>query len=346
MKRWCLVLAIAACGDNKLAPDGAPPTDSRPDSPVFDAPPDANPLARVQGTGLCDDDGCATINAGITEYVPNFPLYADGASKRRWIQLPAGTKIDTTNMDRWVFPVGTKFWKEFTSGPTRVETRFITKLLDDDEAPNAWFFVTYIWNAAQDDTVATTSGQMDANGTTFNVPSRANCKECHDSLKPSRVLGFQAIQLDGATPFGLEDLITADLLTAPPTTGTAGNRFPLPGLTVDKKALGYFHGNCGHCHNPQSPTHDIVPLELGLVTTSLASVATTPTFTTTVGQNAMPFMDNGITYTKIIVAHDPDHSALLARLNLITTSRRMPKLGTETVDPIGEPDVLAWINSL
>ena len=44
----------------------------------------------------------------------------DRAAKRRWIQLPEGATIDTSDMDYWQFPVGTKLWKEFVRDGVRV----------------------------------------------------------------------------------------------------------------------------------------------------------------------------------------------------------------------------------
>jgi len=347
MKRWVLVcVAASACGDNKtLLVDAAPdPVDVAIDM----AAPDANPLVTLDGTGLCLNAGCTDINPDAKEYVPRFELWADGATKRRWMELPAGTKIDTTDMNHWVFPVGTKFWKEFTRDGTRVETRFITKNLADDDAPNAWFFVAYAWNATQDATTAVSTGSQNANGTTHDIPSRAQCKECHDGLRPSRVLGFQAIQLDFAAPAGLldlDDLVAANLLTANPPGTTP--RFPIPGNAVQRAALSYMHANCSHCHNPTSGTFDVAPMDVRLDTTKLASVATTPSFLTTVDIDAaVPFFDNGTEYTKIIISGDPASSGLIVRMNTTQNIRRMPKSGSEVVDPDGQAELLAWINSL
>ncbi len=368
MTRWWPILSLVfACGDNgSIAPpvDTTPPDSLDPDGPS----PDANPLAEVQGTGLCDDPGCITINADVLEYEPRFTLYDDGATKRRWMQLPTGTQIDTSNMDRWVFPVGTKFWKEFARDGVRVETRFITKLLADDLAVNSWFYVSYVWNTAQDEAVATTIGAENANGTQHDVPNRNQCKDCHESLSPGRVLGFQAIQLDfNSTSFiDLEDLIAENKLTDPPTGGTAGARFPLPGIATDKAALGYLHANCGHCHNPSSSTHDTVDLELLLETTKLATVQDTPAFKSAVKQaddacgngidddndgrvdNGCPVqtltIDN-VNYPFMIVPGDPTNSGLLQRMKT-TGIRRMPKIMVEVPDPVGDAAVTAWINSL
>jgi len=362
-----LGVLTVACGDNKLLPDGpiTPPVDA--DDAPEDVPIDANPLATLDGTGLCVDSACTQISSDVIEYEPRFALFADGATKRRWMQLPSGTQIDTTDMDHWIFPVGTKFWKEFTRDGIRVETRFITKVEADDDLPNTWFFVAYAWNQAQDATTAVTAGEMNANGTDHDIPSRAQCRECHESLRPTRVLGFGAVQLDyDSSLMDLEDLITGNLLTAPPSGGSAGARFPLPGTAVDTTALGYLHANCGHCHNATSSVHDITPIELRLETTHLATVDDTNAHRTAVRNPAdacgdqvdndsdgtvdngcadVPFFDGGTQYTELLVPQDPASSGLLVRMGLLD-NKKMPKIGTETVDPAGQTALTAWINSL
>jgi Fe-S cluster biogenesis protein NfuA len=365
---WILATLMLGCGggeNNNPDPDG-PPVDTAPDP---DAPPDVNPLATIVGTGLCTDEACTQLDPDVKEYEPKFPLYDDGADKRRWILLPPGTQIDTTNMDRWVFPVGTKLWKEFSKNGTRVETRFITKVLEDDDAINAWLFTTYVWNQTQDLSMQVNMGAADANGTTHDVPSRGQCKDCHDSLRPSRVLGFQAIQLDKAQPsnlLDLEDLIDQDLLTVEPTTGVAGARFAIPGTATDEAALGYFHGNCGHCHNVSSTTHDTVDLELLLEIPQLTSVQTTAAFKSAVkdpGDACGDMMDNdgdgridngcpdqtltidNVNFPLIIDPGAPATSGLLQRMKT-TGIRRMPKIMVEEPDPVGDAAVTAWIESL
>ena len=90
-----------------------------------DAPIDANPLmpTTLQETGLCDDGPCAVIKPGILAFAPQYTLYSDGATKRRWIALPPGEVIDTSDMDYWRFPVGTRLWKEFVRGGVRIGHR-------------------------------------------------------------------------------------------------------------------------------------------------------------------------------------------------------------------------------
>jgi hypothetical protein len=326
----CAALLGPGCGDNT-----ATTADAAVDAPV---------AGTLLETGLCMDAECTTFSSAVTEYEPRFQLWADTSSKRRWIQLPAGTQIDTTDMNHWVFPMGTKFWKEFTRGTTRVETRYITKLMADDNAPGAWLYASYEWNGTQDAAVLASPqmGVMNANGTAHDIPSRSQCKECHDALKPSRVLGFGAVQLDYAAATGLldlEDLIAMNVLSAPPVAGS----FALPADTTEAPAaLGYLHANCGHCHNPTSPTHDVTPLDLRLDVTKLGTVDVTPTYLTTVNVNGTV---GGLT-GKIIKPKDPGMSVMIERMNATTYPTKMPQLGTEDIDPVGQTALTAWIGSL
>src|SRR5688572_2153016 len=74
-------------------------------------------------------------------FAPQYPLWSDGTSKRRWLELPPGTAIDAAKPDAWEFPRGTKLWKEF-SYTQRIETRTLERL-----AGGTWRFETYVWNA-------------------------------------------------------------------------------------------------------------------------------------------------------------------------------------------------------
>jgi hypothetical protein len=68
--------------------------------------------------------------------------------KRRWLQIPAGTFIDASRPDAWVFPPGTRLWKEFSHGGRPVETRYIERTAD-----GSWRFASYVWNEAGTDAV-------------------------------------------------------------------------------------------------------------------------------------------------------------------------------------------------
>ena len=351
--------AVAAgCGDNRAIPDAAH-VDAPVDTPI---PVDANPLepATLAGTGLCVDDACAQIAADVHEYAPQFVLYADLASKRRWIQLPAGTQIDTTDMDHWVFPQGTKLWKEFTDEHgVRIETRYMAKVLADDSTPGAWFYVSYAWNPAQDATEAITQGLSGANGTDHDIPSRSQCKQCHERSKPSRILGFSAISLDfhqsDASIMDLDDVATAGMLTTNPP-GAASPHFPIPGTVAEKAAVGYLHANCSHCHNPSSDVFtNNTMINLRLDTTHLAQITDTGTYTTTVDVTATGALTPSgsdcpsspcAPLTKLVKSGDAAGSILFFRFNALNTQQHMPQLGEKTTDPDGKMILQTWIDSL
>ncbi len=316
--RWRVLAALwlAGCGDNHhVVPTN--PTD---------------PSTLIE-TGLCDDARCEHIASDALEFAPRFQLYANGATKRRWIALPPDAQIDTSDMDYWRFPVGTRLWKEFTRDGVRVETRYITKLADDDAAAGAWLFRSFAWNEAQDETTrAPDAGVRDANGTPHDIPSRSDCQGCHENV-PTRVLGFGAMSLDGATPLGIDELVAMNALTDPPAAP-----FVLPGTEIDRAAFGYLHANCGGCHNPRSRVHLESPMELRL-TTSITAVADVPARATTVD---VPAIVGGVV-GPIVHPGDPEGSVMILRMNAPLAPTKMPTLGTEMIDPVGQDVLTAWI---
>src|SRR5262245_30688341 len=109
-----VALSSAACGRSWVC-------DERDRALVSRAP------EHLSETGLFADVARESLAPDIIAYAPRFQLWSDGADKRRWLWLPPGARIDTSDMDSWVFPVGTKFWKEFTRDGVRVETRLLEK---------------------------------------------------------------------------------------------------------------------------------------------------------------------------------------------------------------------------
>src|SRR5687768_18466811 len=108
--RWLpAVMAMVACGDPKTQPDAAVVVDDVPIDVAIDANP--NMPATLMDTGLCQEPSCTLVNGDALPYKPRWELWSDTSTKKRWIMLPAGTKIDTSNMGFWQFPVGTKVWK-------------------------------------------------------------------------------------------------------------------------------------------------------------------------------------------------------------------------------------------
>lgn len=339
-----ILLLVAACGDDGNAPIDGPP----PDDIVYDTPIDGDPNhpLTLADTGLCMDLACTQISPMAKPYAPQYTLWSDGATKRRWIYLPPGMQIDTTNPNFWKFPVGTKMWKEFTRDGVRVETRLMMKLLADDAMPGSWFFASYGWNAAQNATTeATPAGMMNANGTGHDIPSRQQCRRCHENT-PGRVLGFQALSLDFQPQMPdpglqIDDLINMNALTTNPPGAVGALHYVVPGTAIDQAAFGYLHANCGGCHNQTSSIYATTTLELRMDVTKLGSVATMPARITTLNVNGTV---GGLT-GPIVAPGNPGGSVIITRMTALTSPPRMPEIGTEVVDTTGGVGaVTAWIN--
>jgi hypothetical protein len=88
-------------------------------------------------TGLYADAAALTIDAGNRLFSPQYPLWSDGATKRRWVRLPKGSQIDIADPGKWELPVGTKFWKEFAFNGRKTETRFLWQTAKDK-----WIFAS------------------------------------------------------------------------------------------------------------------------------------------------------------------------------------------------------------
>lgn len=103
----------------------------------------ATPI-RLSESGLYADARARTLADGIHSFAPAHPLWADGATKTRFISIPPGTKVDTSDLNHWVFPVGTKAWKEFRVGGRVVETRLLWKEREG-AGFDRWWAAAYVW---------------------------------------------------------------------------------------------------------------------------------------------------------------------------------------------------------
>jgi len=198
-------------------------------------------------TGLYADVERKIIADDMRYFAPAVPLWSDGSGKQRWVYLPEGTVIDASDPDEWVFPVGTKFFKEFRVNGRRVETRIFQKLRED-----RWARATYEWDERE--TRATrsfgsTRDDVTIAGKSYVVPTGRECDQCHGG-REDRSLGFEAISLGlpGAQGLTLQQLVDEELLDPPPlrTTHEIGD----DGTGHAAQVLGWMHINCGvSCHN-------------------------------------------------------------------------------------------------
>lgn len=318
------------------------------------AAPDARiePLPQsLSATGLFAPSS-TRVAAGVMAFSPQYPLWSDGTRKRRWIQLPPGASIDASRVDAWQFPVGTKVWKEFGFGKA-IETRLIERVAD-----GSWRFATYVWNADGSEAVLAPEDGMaipvsDAPGGRYLVPGRGDCVACHDGPDVP-VLGFSALQLspdrDPLAPHadpkraGDVDLrslaargvlrgLPSGMLSAPP-------RIEAPTSTA-RAALGYLHGNCGHCHNAAGA---LAGLELVLAQQAERSAYSAErTLESLLGRSSR-FRPHGGEATQRVAA-DHGGSVLTLRMKTANPLARMPPLGVQVVDTKGVALIERWIAS-
>ena len=316
MRRVIVVLALAACSE--------PPGVSV-DAPAPDAPLPTVLPARLSETGLYADLAGYVVADGTREFMPANVLWSDAATKRRWIQLPAGAQIETADMDHWLFPVGTKWFKEFSRDGKRLETRLIWRVADTGDRERDTLLGSYVWNDAETEATFAKDGAVDVRGTDHDVPSADACWRCHIG-EPGRALGFSALQLGDVSQLPLSH---------PPPAGTT--------FAAPDPAQGYLHANCGHCHNPNGGAWVNSSLVLRLDVAE-STAATTKIVQTTVGVDLQQWLGHG--YTKRIVAGDPASSALWFRTTQRTVNVQMPPIATEHVDPAGVELLRTWILSL
>jgi mono/diheme cytochrome c family protein len=304
------------------------------------------------------DPGVAlgTLASYVRGFEPKYPLWADAAEKQRYVYIPKCSTIDTSDMDHWRFPVGTRFWKEFTAetklGASKVvvETRVMHKF---GPGEGDWIFAAYQWDtSAPDDPAAAISvpnGVTEASGTGHDIPALGQCINCHGTSE--KVLGFGAIQLSHDTAG--DDLTIEKISRLGWLTDAAPGGFLVPGTPTQQAALGYLHGNCGGCHYQGSALgagvpNDNTPLVLRLLTDQ-KTYEDTDTVKSSVGV-IVASGNAAIVGKPRIDPMAPDTSAILLRMKDRGTPLQMPPLATTSTKVPdtagGVSDVTAWVNSI
>lgn len=314
-------------------------------------PPAPRPLPdRLSETGLFAAGSPAEIDPRNLPFVPQYPLWTDGATKRRWIRLPEGAAIDARDPDAWQLPAGTRLWKEFSFG-RRVETRYMERLQD-----GTWRFATYLWSEDGRDAHLVTSPRAlqvaTGSGTPHEVPSESDCRACHEGRR-SPVLGFGALQLSpdrdpnaahreallaGSVDLpalaarGLLSGLPERLLREPPRVRASGARA--------RAALGYLFGNCSGCHNAEGPL-----ASLGLDFDQRVAADAAPRALQSALGRPSQFAIPGAAETLRIAPGRPEASALAFRMGSRLPASQMPPLGTRRVDDEALALVRDWITS-
>lgn len=311
---------------------------------------EAPPPPRLSDTGLFSDPAAKTVAKDVLPFAPQYPLWSDGAAKRRYIYLPPGAAIDASAPLAWRFPVGTKLWKEFAFDGEAVETRYMVRLSD-----GRWLMAAYLWNAdGKDATLAPARGVRGvkniAPSVRHDVPGRLDCLACHGG-RTTPVLGFNALDLSPdrdplaphaePVPAGAVDLAgllaSGRLAHAPAAWAKAPPRIAAATPRA-RAALGYLHANCASCHRASG---DLA--RLGLALDAPLEAGAVPAIDTAAGVPSRFRFPGSDAHASRIVPGDPDRSVLVRRMASRLPTQQMPPLGTHLVDREGLALVSAWI---
>jgi hypothetical protein len=293
-----------------------------------------------------------TISPEVSPYDPALHSWNDGADTQRFFYMPSGSVIDTSDMNEWTFPVGFKAWQEIKVAGRRIETRMFWKRGDRD-----WVRTTYRWSEDESTATSMTMGDMRVNGSSYSVPTVAQCDACHAG-RVDRILGFEAVSLsqEGANP-SIDDLYARGLITDPPSTALV---IPSDAYDIENdrgaKALAWLHTNCGtSCHNSsRNAVAKITGLDLRLDVgdAGLGPIEATNAYETSVGKKS-EFQDGapvgggcpGGGFCRIVPG-DPAHSLVLFRASHRGDSElQMPPFGTNLDDTEGLALLRDWIES-
>ncbi len=307
----------------------------------------------LSSTGLYDSIAAKQVSSKVRSFTPQYPLWSDGLVKQRWVLIPSGKKIEVSDStdpwrgtpDHWLFPVGTKFWKEFSlrqgSSLRRIETRFIEKVGEEE-----WEMGTYLWNETETEaTLAPEDGVKDyirtSPTTQHDIPSVAQCLQCH-RRGGDTALGFDALQLSTdrdasalhAEPLkpadlSLRELIEKNFFSTIPPEFHAGATKVHASNSLTRTVLGYLHSNCASCHNTYgSSMHVRMDLKHSVFAQDEASEAA---IANTFGKRTTVFSFPGEPKTFRAVKGKPELSAL-SRLMKTHGPSHMPLIGANIVD--------------
>ena len=302
--------------------------------------------------------------SGLIPYVPNTPLWSDGAVKTRYLSVPhasgpltADQQISFAPTGSWTFPSGTVFVKTFElqtnqSDPNslhRLETRLLVRDIN-----GTVYGVTYKWRPDNSDAdlltasmneniaITTPTGVVTQ---TWYYPSPSDCLSCHTPVA-NYVLGVKTSQLNGTNTYPsttadnqLRTLNHLGLFNPAFDEANITNFEKLYSLTnqtasLELRARSYLDANCVQCHQPggDGPTFD-ARYETPLTNQNLIF-------------GVLSKGNLGYDHAYVVVPKDIWRSVLYDRMNSLDSGIKMPPLARNELDTNALSVIAAWINSL
>lgn len=293
--------------------------------------------------------GLSTLEvvSGLKAYDVNVPFWSDRAEKRRWIGLPAGTRIGFSPTGEWRFPPGTVLVKHFEwpeeKGTAGQAIRLETRVLICDERGGVRG-ACYKWRADGSDADLVTEPVIEkisgAEGRSWYFPGQADCQTCHAKVSGG-VLGVNARQLNRSVAGGGENQLRAwdrlGLFEPGISEESLAHVARLPpagdfSKSVEERARSFLDVNCGYCHRP------------GGVAGNFDARYETPL----ARQNLIGgpvLIDLGVDHARVFSPRDPWRSIALVRVET-SDQTKMPPLAHQTVDRASAGLLRKWIESL
>ena len=339
-----LLCLLAACG----APGGSPAHTEDLAGPTRAigcvAPPTDSVPQRLSETGCFEDTDPSQPRPGLIPFVPNAPLWTDGAEKERWFSIPAGQRISLDERGDFQMPVGSVLIKHFRLEGKLIETRLLMHHED------GWQGYPYQWNEAGDEALLVREGARIegavADGRAWQIPSSGSCQSCH-TPQTHATAGLELAQLNGDFHYPgkrePENQLThlQDLGLLPPLEFSPER---LPRLAdyrneqapLDERARAYLHANCASCHTtPQGLCSGDLRWSADLQQMGVCGVDAKFSLSTHPGA------------TKLVAPGRPDESALFQRMAApVDSPQAMPPVGRAHPDQMGIALIQEWIQSL
>lgn len=315
-------------------------------------------------TGVFSNTPSMTPTNGLIPYIPNVPLWSDGALKTRYMAIPttggsitADQQISFAPTGTWTFPAGTVFVKTFElqtnqtdpNSILRLETRLLVRDIN-----GAVYGVTYKWRPDNSDAdlLTTSSNQqipiLTPSGSqtqTWYYPSPADCLSCHTPVA-NYVLGVNTRQLNNNETYPATG-VTDNQLRTLNRLGLFNPAFDEAGITnfeglspltnvsasLQQRARSYLDANCAQCH------------QLGGAGITFDARYDTPLAKQNI-TNYPAAVSLGYDHAQIIAPQDIWRSMIYQRLNSTNASVKMPPLARNLIDTNAIAVFGAWINSL
>ncbi|WP_065187256.1 SO2930 family diheme c-type cytochrome [Shewanella woodyi] len=300
------------------------------------------------------------VSPGLA-YELSTQLFTNYANKHRFIFIPEGKKANYHPTDAFQFPVGTVLTKTFSmpydtqvkgaENEIKIETRLLI------HRKSGWTTLPYLWQEGKAkltlggaDIPHTLNHQGEVAQFDYHVPSRAECKLCHqinrDGESKIAPIGLKAhllnteINYQGQTVNQLQLWADKELLGPLPNITEVASAPSLFNKDADltQRVKGYLDINCAHCHRAEGFA-SISGLRLGFHidhTSYQYGVCKKP-----------PGWDGGAKGLSFdLIPGDGEHSILLYRQELNNPKDRMPPIGRSLVHQEAVILIKQWIDSL